>query len=145
MRTLTPVLLSALLLYGCDRLGPPSSEYTELMELPPERWVAFAENIPTEKRLDLYEEVYERSPHPPDIRLSEAFMDNPEASYIAIERRLRTRESLDRYYPILFQIEQNSHKTMCKDDRRSLVENTLMGGQQTHPYSGLFAKPCRPM
>ena len=80
-----------------------------------------------------YEEVYERSPHPPDIRLSEAFMDNPEVSYIAIERRLRTRKSLDRYYPILFQIEQNSHETMCKDDRRSLVENTLMRGAANPP------------
>ncbi len=142
MRFVVVVLGAALLLSSCNLFDRPSEDYQKLTSIPPRQWVDFASELPVRRRLDLYEEVYDRSPHPPDTRLSPAFSQDPEASYGAITERMQTGRSPDRYYPILFQIEQESHETMCRNGRRAFIEKTLMRGQETHPFSGLFSTPC---
>lgn len=142
MRFVALIATITLLLAACNIFNPPSEDYRNLMKLPPEQWVQFASQLPVEQRLNLYEEVYDRSSHPPDVRLSPAFVDDPEDAYVEVARRLETSDSPDRYYPILFEIENASHETMCQPGRREFIERTLMRGSDTHPFSGLFSKPC---
>lgn len=138
------VSFSALLIcaVACVRSHPPSDEYLAMKKMPVSAWASYSQSLPLGRRLRLYEDLYERSGHPPDTRLAGTFLDDPEAAYLLIESRLKETKTPDRYFAILYKIEAASPETMCKNSRRKFVRDTLMRGDVNHPYAGLFEKPC---
>lgn len=121
LRLLLPLFITVYvaMLSGCSQ--PSTLDYDNLKRRPRSEWAAFAGTLPTQDRLDLYDEVYERSGHPPDTILARAFENENLATLDAVLSRTRTDADFVRYLPIMLAIGRSGSVDLCEDRNRSLI------------------------
>lgn len=123
----TPLLsaalgLAAFGLVGCDR---GSSEYQHIDDLPYSQWESYAQTLPLEERLDLHNEIMERSGHNPLMTISGSFSDDPQKTYDAIVSRIDSGDTSRSYVRILYEINRQGDFAICGQPNRKAVQGYL--------------------
>jgi hypothetical protein len=105
------VLLILSLLAGCAPHESPW--YDDLAKRTRSDWVDFARGLSLAERFTLYSDVYNRSGHPPDTILADAFSGEGRDAFDIALMRMRSERTFFKYLPILFAIHRGDGVDLC--------------------------------
>ncbi len=115
------MILGCLALLGCEQR---SSNYENLMDIPPDRWETFAKSLPIDDRLDLHIEIME-SRHNPPHTIESAFQGDAVETYKLIVRRILEGDENRYYIPVIYEIDRDEDFSICRMDDRKVVQEFL--------------------
>ncbi|MBN8553356.1 MAG: hypothetical protein J0L52_10730 [Caulobacterales bacterium] len=75
--------------------------------------IEYALSLPIERRIDLYEDIYNQGDHPRDSSLSVAFRDEGDAAFYAVIRRMISTHSFYSMIWIVKLIDQGGNINAC--------------------------------
>jgi len=111
-------------LVGCDR-GSPA--YRHIKDLPYSEWNRYAASLPIEQRLDLNEEIRDRSGHNPQMTIEASFSAQPSETYKSIVNRIRKGDTSIYYLGIIYEINRSPEFEICSQPDRKIVQDYLSG------------------
>lgn len=116
--------MAAIGLSGCGRGSP---EYKAINHLPYSQWRDYAASLPIDKRLDLSNEIRERSWHTPKNNIEDSFSNEPYYTYKAIIKRIRNQDNSRYYLGIIYDIDGKGGFKICNQPDRKILQMYLSG------------------
>jgi hypothetical protein len=116
------VLSIVTLLAACGR---GSSAYRHIMALPYSEWNSYAASLPIEKRLDLQQEIFDRTGPNPQMTISGSFSSQPLETYRAIHNRIERGYRSIAFLGVIYEIDRAPNFEICSQSDRRVVQSYL--------------------
>jgi hypothetical protein len=98
-----------------------------IKDLPYSEWDRYAASLPIEQRLDLNEEIRDRSGHNPQMTIEASFSAQPSETYKSIVNRIRKGDTSIYYLGIIYEINRSPEFEICSQPDRKIVQDYLSG------------------
>ena len=110
---------------GLTACQPSSPAYRHIKSLPYTQWEAYAATFPIEQRLDLHKEIRQRSGHNPKMTIEAIFATQPQETYRAIVKRLKSGNQSRFHMGVLYEIDASAGFKICDQPDIKIVQDYL--------------------